>query len=248
MHEFPGFIYLDPPKTGTTFISDVLARNADEVAFLKHKPARRAALRKRPFVFTSIRHPFEWYRSTYSYGVRKDGGGRKALYAHYGQDRIEGLFDHTPEHFNEWLRLYLDLQDAEHPLFVPTPGWGNVGHMTYRFMKLALKHHSFTPSHAAILARYRKALPRAYVRVERLRSDLAAILRGPLRARMRDPEGALRTCSKLVEKNVSPRANELPIRSSLRDRIRDRERSMFALWDSLHENPKTGIVTSTLQE
>lgn len=247
MHSFPGGIFLDPPKTGTTFISKVIDKTEPNARLVKHKPIPRTLARDKPFIFSAIRNPFDWYRSSYAYGVRRDGGGRKALYAFYGEERIAALFDFSNKNFNEWANLHMNLQEMGYLPFMSTPGWQMVGRYTHRFMKLALPNAGrIRPSHDEVLRVYAGAYPRAYVRTEHLRADLAAIIEGPLWDRLTAPDEALRMCKSTPVANKSPKP-ALSFDKATKQRVLSREHAMFELWNSLIPDPDTGIVTSNLQ-
>lgn len=248
MHTFDGFIFLDPPKTGTTFVSQVLSEFGHEVSFLKHKPPRAADIARQPLIFSTVRDPFDFYRSTYAYGSRKDGGGRKSLYRAFGKERVAALLDtQTNANFNEWLRLFLELQDIGDHEFVPTPAWRNVGRFTYRFFKMALKDAGrITPTSALLTDKISEMLPRYFIRTDHLRDDFASLIEGPLAPHLTDPAAAVREVFRMAPKNVSPRP-PLAFEPKLKARVQDREAPMFCLWESLLADPRTGLVESSLR-
>jgi hypothetical protein len=143
MHDFGELMYLDPQKTGSTFISQFLRHCCllPELRFIKHHPV---ALDRRPktVYFISARNPFSTYASLYRFGC--DGkGGIRTLLEHYGKT---DLYEPSVENFEEWLRLVVPTSSS---IYVETPEifWPDVTHKfaaprlglaTTRFAFLAL--------------------------------------------------------------------------------------------------------------
>ena len=104
MHEFETFMYLDVQKTGSTFISNLLAEfSSEEVQ--KYRKHGRVEVRYDPkkFYFITVRNPFDQYVSLYSHGCAGMGGLARRL-----RKRGRGdLYDSTWEGFRHWLKFIL---------------------------------------------------------------------------------------------------------------------------------------------
>ena len=98
MIEYKHFIYLDMYKTGSTHVAALLKQISGEkpVRLKRHAPLTKG----RPFswkggklVFTTVRNPWDWYVSMWSYGHTTEN----PLYQHikdaFGQDRLDSLYD-----------------------------------------------------------------------------------------------------------------------------------------------------------
>ncbi|MSQ67846.1 MAG: hypothetical protein EXR83_06585 [Gammaproteobacteria bacterium] len=72
-------IYMALQKTGSTHISGVLAQLFQGVWHGKLTGATAEQIRTTPFFLSSIRNPWEWYLSLWTYGVGGEGGLRKRL-------------------------------------------------------------------------------------------------------------------------------------------------------------------------
>ena len=231
MLEYPGFCYLDVEKTGSTFIRKFLYRNAigapvEEVKHRRVKRWRRGGV----FHFTSARDPLDQYRSLYVFGCE----GKGALMAHQIAEGTElaATYDGDRQGFHAWLELLLSDQRRE--FFTPpmralyTPA---LGFMSTRFLRLNLMQGmtllplARTPGAVEALWALR-ALPRAVVHQERLRADMADLVRGPLAPFMRDVGTALADLADSDRENVTSDAardlaSDLP--DALARRLRDLE-------------------------
>lgn len=191
-------VYLELPKTASTFIQAVLVD-----LFGAHSTVRHGRLLEEDrskFVIGSVRNPWDYYVSLWSFGCQGNGAMRKrATTRRFGVARRE-LPDvgpllreltkptrrwrrhyeapHTPEKFNQWL---VDMHTpARAPQIDPYYGSsamrGVAGYATYRYCNL------YTDDVAAVLASnteqtLRSAvaenyLPNAVIRFEHLVDDL----------------------------------------------------------------------------
>ena len=208
MLEYPGFCYLDVEKTGSTFIRKFLYRNAagqpmDEVKHRRVKRWRRGGI----FHFTSARDPLDQYRSLYVFGCE----GKGALMAHQIAENTELAATYTGDRhgFHAWLDLLLS--DRRRAFFTPpmralySPA---LGFMSTRFLRLNLMQGMtllpLARSRVAVeLLWATRRLPGAVVHQERLRDDMAALVRGPLAPFLRDVEAAVADLEGSARENVT---------------------------------------------
>ncbi|NNU78916.1 hypothetical protein HMH01_00560 [Halovulum dunhuangense] len=196
MLDFPGFCYLDVEKTGSTFIRAFLVSHAKTAPRddTKHR-VPRLAFRWRKFYFASARDPFDSYASLWSYGC--DGGG--VVRGHLARTGSELLsaYDRRPDGFIRWLDAMLGEDRAR---YLPPSALGyhspHLGLMGVRFLRQTLpgaRRRLPGASGAGDIGRAyaRFGLPRAVIRQESLAADLSALIAGPLRRHMRDPQAAL---------------------------------------------------------
>lgn len=228
MLEYRRFCYLDVPKTGSTFIRKVLQRNVVERHLNRQKHrAPRLAYRQRKFYFASVRDPLDSYGSLYRYGCAGKGRLRARL-AEVAPHLIE-TYDGTQAGFEAWLTTVLSPGTPPRQLGIPSglARWecGLIGtrHLALT-MPFPVRHMTWGDRQKT----YRRwSLPRALVRQESLRQDLADLITGPLRSHFAAPEDVARR----VLRNARPLnrtrklgaeyAGALP--DQLRDQLRRRE-------------------------
>lgn len=138
MHDFGKLVYLDVPKTGSTFISEFLNATC-RLPLVKRLKHHGIGYDFRPdsFYFISVRNPFHQYMSLYRYGLDGKGMVRRQLvkngHAHLYRTDDEGTF-------NDWMRFILAYENA--PFL--GEGYGqfgdklDIGFLSYRFLKLSL--------------------------------------------------------------------------------------------------------------
>lgn len=110
-------IYVQMPKTGCTHIAEQLSRILNGRIVGKHNAPNQSQLNSKVAFISSIRNPWSWYLSLWSYGLTGKSGLQRRLtkQKHLGQvcsqilrpknnhyDRWKGLF-HDPR---EWRRVY----------------------------------------------------------------------------------------------------------------------------------------------
>src|SRR5215469_2289548 len=110
MHEFETFVYLDVPKTGTSFIGSVLKRFSGEKLVRKTlHTGVSTAYDASKFHFISVRDPFQQYLSLYSFGCQQKG----KLFKYLSKRGLTGVYDSSLQGFSAWLAFVLEPQSAE---------------------------------------------------------------------------------------------------------------------------------------
>lgn len=124
MHDFGKLVYLDVPKTGSTYVNRFLSEccTEDERAFRKHDWIRNE-YSKDSFYFITIRHPLEWYKSLYRFEE-----GYPFL-----QIMNAGRFD-VYKSFETFLEFVLDQRNANILGYNPC-----VGLASYMYLRLSLQ-------------------------------------------------------------------------------------------------------------
>ncbi|WP_062314126.1 hypothetical protein [Demequina rhizosphaerae] len=130
--EFEKLVYLDPQKTGSTFVEEVL------IDVLGHEPTvrqRHTPLQARDphrLHCISVRDPWDQYLSLYRYGSDRKGGVYLTL-KNAGQASAY-------RDFGSWLDVVLDPANAA----AVAPRWGDtgiarlVGLQSFRYMRMAI--------------------------------------------------------------------------------------------------------------
>lgn len=106
MLRLPGLIYLDPEKTGSTFIRRFLAATVkgapentlDTQRSLKHRPTRSEKIPGMIYL-ASTRHPLDQYLSLYRFGQVGKGAFRASM------NRAGLAYLYKDEHINEWFEF-----------------------------------------------------------------------------------------------------------------------------------------------
>ena len=151
MIEYQNFIYLDVYKTGSTHINYLLKRIAlePEIRRNRHAPLTKV----RPFtwkagklVFATVRNPWDWYVSMWSYGHTKENPLYDHIKSAVGKAELDALYDmaEPQESFPLWLKSIHD------PVFLgrvlkghrlPVSGLADfMGFYTYRFLRVTLPY------------------------------------------------------------------------------------------------------------
>jgi len=146
MIEFKKYIYLDVYKTGSEHLKHVLGEITTDpmVQIKRHAPltARHPyLLRRGKFVFATVRNPWDWYVSLWSYAADGRGGIFRFFKDSLSRKEMADLFDQKDpaNSFRKWLRAINDKDFMERVLGdnLPESGLaGIIGLYTYRFMRV----------------------------------------------------------------------------------------------------------------
>ncbi len=210
MQVFGPVIYMDVPKTGSTFVTEFLknqVRYAHEVT-RKHSRLMRPRRREEVILLTS-RDPIGSWLSLYNYGCTGVGRVRRRL------DRRgvgERFYTGDPEDFDAWIE-HLTSPDAMEDL---GEDYASLAHLGVQ-----------------LLETYRaKNVIDVRIRYSQLNDDLIAACIGPLSRHLRvdaDPSGFLAATERI---NASDRrVTSADILERTRERIREAE----ALWYAIDE-------------
>lgn len=231
MYEFPGFVYLDPEKTGSTFIFQLLSKYCvDEGIKRDHHQPMPADCDRSKFYFISIRDPLDAYISLYSFGCASRGRMRMR----YEREELGHVYDGSTNGFNEWLKYALRANRAD---VVATDYASSsvaqlLGPQSYRYLRLAIPGSrgrlGECTTRDEIRAFYEKEkLPDFTVRYETFTEDLTRLVRGPLNRWIDDVEEAVDFVKTGRPLNASKRIDEangdFAVRPKLMERLRDRE-------------------------
>ena len=195
MLDYGNIVYLDPQKTGSTFIADFLDKHLSVARkrYRKHAPVR-GRYNPSAFHFISVRNPVDQYVSLYRYGL--ETGGR--LRRKFGKSGLGHLYEGTPQAFNAWLEKLLN-----DPEIAKTIGDGYdvidhtaVGLQSFRFLRLSFQHPLVAlrglRTHESLHSFYEdNRLHRHVVRTETLNKDMRELVHGSLKAHMRNVRNAL---------------------------------------------------------
>lgn len=158
-------IYIQMPKTACTHIAVLLSQMFEGKSLGKHKAPTEAQLTSKKYFVSSIRNPWEWYLSLWTYGATGTGSVRQRLTTraprrflkpaikrplHGGRALLRELIKDV----DMWQRLYEDADDVEsfrvwlkrihnpHYSGLLQEGYGETsvsefcGFMTYRYLRL----------------------------------------------------------------------------------------------------------------
>lgn len=183
MHEYETFVFLDVPKTGTTFIEQVLQRFCtEELICRKTHYAVGSSYDPNKFHFISVRNPLDQFISLYSYGSEKRG----RLFKNFVRLGHGSLYDGSWAGFKSWLDFALAPENAT----ALSPSYGSsasgttcqlIGIQSYRFLSLAVPY----PKQLLAKCLTKDAIWEAYtsqkianftVRHEQFRLDLSELL------------------------------------------------------------------------
>lgn len=150
MIEYDRFIYLDVYRTGSTHVLKLLREMMGKKAVRFHRHSsltrgRRLGTTGGKLVFTTVRNPWDWYVSLWSFGVQGNSAIRRYLAAHLPAAEVERLYDSTNpvESFRRWLEAIndasvLDRIMGEH---LPQSGLASVmGLYSYRFLRVTTRY------------------------------------------------------------------------------------------------------------
>jgi hypothetical protein len=203
MIEFENFVYLDVYRTGSKHIIKLLRESVEEreVRSWRHSSISKGGPFAAPHgkvVFTTVRNPWDWYVSLWSYGANKVEAIRRYLLEILPRTEVKRLYDTSnPESaFREWLTVMHDPALADrfmHENYPQSRLSPFMGLYTYRFLRVTTWYpyyflrrwrirdaQAIRPFHAR-----RKAYESA-LRNERLTDDLVDfVLRNADRCRFR---------------------------------------------------------------
>lgn len=115
MIEFENFVYLDVYRTGSKHTIKLLKKITEEreLRGWRHSSITKGspfAMPRGKIVFATVRNPWDWYVSLWSYGANKLEAIRRYLEEVLPQDEVKGLYDTgNPEAaFRKWLRAMHD--------------------------------------------------------------------------------------------------------------------------------------------
>jgi hypothetical protein len=150
MYETENLIYVQLQKTGSTHIAKMLAEilngSAPKDGPGKHSRATQAQINSGKTILASIRNPWDWYVSLWTFGCIGKGGLRnQALQktqpewgnSYTDWERVYSNKNDT-DLFREWLRMVFNPTNAALIRYGPQKVWipENVGFMTYRYARL----------------------------------------------------------------------------------------------------------------
>lgn len=212
MYAFKSFVYLDAPKTGSSFICSILRKFIAEEEEQKepHVPFK-GTYSSDKFHFISVRNPLDQYISLYSFGCESKG----ALFACLHSQQLEGLYDGTWKGFLGWLDFVLDPQNARYiPAHYKKLGKLRriVGYQSSRVLCLAMRDGGRSLAECEtredVTAAYAAArIPDYVVRYESLRADMENLLCTRLRDSVSDMDAALAFIRENRARNSSNRVD-----------------------------------------
>ncbi|MFL5258823.1 MAG: hypothetical protein ACJ8AS_03655 [Hyphomicrobiales bacterium] len=146
MIEFENFVYLDVYRTGSKHTIRLLREISEEreVRSWRHSSISKGgpfATPRGKLVFTTVRNPWDWYVSLWSYGANKVEAIRRYLLEILPRTEVKRLYDTSnPEvAFREWLRIMHDPGLANrfmHENYPQSRLSPFMGLYTYRFLRV----------------------------------------------------------------------------------------------------------------
>src|SRR3954447_13492985 len=193
MIEFENFVYLDVYRTGSKHVIELLRTITEEseVRSWRHSSITKGgpfATPRGKVVFASVRNPWDWYVSLWSYGTNKLEAIRRYLLEIKSRDEVKRLYDPSrPEAaFREWLKIIHDpvLADRfmreDYPQSKLSPF---MGLYTYRFLRVTTHYPRYLlrswriPNAGAIRSFHaRRKAYELLLRSERLTDDLTDLV------------------------------------------------------------------------
>jgi hypothetical protein len=201
MLETTQIIFLQMQKTGSSHAARVLAKHLDggsaNEGVGKHQPASKEQIESGKVILSSIRNPWDWYVSLWSFGAEGKGGLRHRLCQSQADSQAAGV---NPERwrslyrdntdvtlFRQWLQHILDPTNA----FQLGEDYGSsgpagiYGFMTHRYLRLCCQNNAHfltqadTKSFAYLLEYDRQnCYVDIFMRQETLSEDLCSIISG----------------------------------------------------------------------
>ena len=146
MIEYEKFIYLDVYKTGSAHLKQLLPAitHGEQIRLRRHAPITAA----RPYrwtggklVFVTVRNPWDWYTSLWSYACERKGAIWRFFSEALPPAELKAMFDVTDPvvSFEKWLRAVNDKDFMQRVIRnnLPESGLaGTVGLYTFRFMRV----------------------------------------------------------------------------------------------------------------
>lgn len=246
MIEYEKFIYLDVYKTGSTHIKSLLPAITEggQLRMRRHGPVtagRPLGWASGKLVFTTVRNPWDWYVSLWSFAAEGHGGMWRFFSKALPADELQAMYDTADPvaSFEKWLRAVNDKDFMQRVIKnnLPESGLaGIVGLYTFRFMRVTTPYPTvflkswLVPSIDAAI-RYQRwfGTYTEILRSESLNSDLKAFV-AKYRQRCRFREDA----EALIDKHAeAPRNTSTRILPSYRDYYNDGTRRLVAEKDRL---------------
>lgn len=204
-------IYVELQKTGSTHIANLFSRYLDGEKQGQHnRPTRQQLSSARMFV-SSIRNPWEWYLSLWTYGCDGRGGLRERLLESANSPLWKRCYldARKPELFREWLRR---VHGTEFHEDIGEENGGSkilrsFGFYTYRYLKLCCRNFTDLDSDAVRsvndlhLFDENNCYVSHWIRTESLESDFINVLRESGRQVSRRDEVEIRSSKKTNTSN-----------------------------------------------
>ncbi len=246
MIEYKNLIYLDVYKTGSSHIKSLLDEVLDEKAIrcIRHAPmtsGRPYSWKGGKLIFATVRNPWDWYVSQWSYA----GSEKGSLYKHFetalGKEELGQLFDrqNPRQGFSRWLRAVNDREFVERVIgqnMRKSGLAGSIGLYSYRFMRVTTPYPKFflkrwmLPSIDALVRYQRRfGLYDEVLRAESLDDDLVEFVQ-----KHRERCGFVEHAGELVRQAATrPKNRSVKFLPSYRDYYDDELREMVGRKDRL---------------
>lgn len=115
------FVYLQLQKTGSTHITRLLSKIFIGKQYTKHMRPNLSSI-KNKYIIGSIRNPWDWYVSLWSFGCQKKGGLYNRITSRiltglymprYPLKTIKAFFNELNKPIKKWEYLYSDWRDTD---------------------------------------------------------------------------------------------------------------------------------------